>query len=645
MSAATRKRRVAYGTWSSPVSARAVAAGSVRIGGLWLDGDDVYWTESRPHEQGRQTLLCRRGRGRVREIVAAPFSVRTRVHEYGGGAFAVYGGQVIFANDSDQRLYRVEPWGPVPLTAAGTDRYADLQFDHHRNRLLCVVERQRPESEPENWLASVDLATGRVALLARGADFYAFPRLDPTGQRLAFLSWNHPAMPWDACELWVADVRGDGFLAAGVRVAGGPDEAIFQPGWSPAGELTFVSDRSGFANLYRLAPGGRAVCLCAMAADFATPLWVFGLSTYAWLDQRKLACLYQRAGCWHLATLDAKRSRLDPVTTDLTELGSLFAGRGRAVFLGGSARRATALHTFDASSGKVRLFHRPAGIALAPAGIAQPRAFDFPTADDTMAHALLYLPANPDCEAPAGERPPLLVIGHGGPTASTSTALNPSIQFWTSRGFAVLDVNYRGSTGYGRAYRKLLDGRWGVADAEDCALGATALAEAGLVDGGRMAIRGSSAGGFTVLCALAFHDVFAAGASYYGVCDLEALANGTHKFESHYLDTLVGPYPARRDLYRARSPLYSAAAMSCPVIFFQGEQDRVVPKAQAEAMATALRQRGLVAPLWLFPDEQHGFRRQETIRAALTAELAFYRDVLGLAPPGAQRGRRAQAMK
>ena len=626
----TAKRRLPCGAWPSPLSADAVAAGSVRLGGLWLDGDDVYWTESRPQEQGRMTLLHKRGRGRVREIVPAPFSVRTRVHEYGGGAFAARRGQVIFANDGDQRLYRALPRGPVPLTAAGTDRYADLQFDRRRQRLLCVIERRREGGEPENFLAAVDLASGRTSPLLRGADFYAFPRLDPTGQRLAFLCWNHPAMPWDACELHVVDIRDDGSLAAPVRVAGGPEEAVFQPGWSPAGELTFVSDRSGFSNLYRVEAGGRPRCLCEMAADFAAPLWVFGLSTYAWLDQRTLLCLYQRQGLWQLATLDAKAGRLRPVTTGLTELGSLFASRGRAVFFGGSARQATALHVFTARPRRVRLLHRPPGIRLAPELIAEPRAFDFPTTDDTTAHGLLYLPANPACQARAGERPPLLVVGHGGPTAAASTTLNPSLQFWTSRGFAVLDVNYRGSTGYGRAYRKLLDGRWGIADVEDCVAGALALAEAGLCDGGRLAIRGSSAGGFTVLAALAFHDVFAAGASYYGVGDLEALAAETHKFESHYLDSLVGPYPACRDRYRTRSPLHSAAAMSCPVIFFHGEQDRVVPKAQAEAMAAALRRRGLAAPLWLFPDEQHGFRRRETIATALTAELAFYQEVFGI---------------
>jgi len=631
-----------YGVWPSPLAAEVVAAGSVRLSGLWLDGNTVYWTESRPREQGRLTLLSKRGNGPVRELLTAPYSARTRVHEYGGGAFAVHAGTVVFANDGDQRLYRLRGRKPVPLTAAGPLRYADLQFDAARDRLICVVEGAREGGEPENFLAAVALADGAVTPLHQGADFYASPRLDPTGRRLAFLSWDHPAMPWDDCRLSVAELRDDGSLADPVFVAGGDGEAVFQPAWSPTGELSFVSDRSGFHNLYRLGTDGRATCICEVAADFAAPMWVFGLSTYAWLDDRHLLCAYQQSGLWHLGTIAVADGTLTTIETGLTELGGLWASRGRAVFVGGSASQAMALQSFERRTRRVRLLHRVRRSPLPAKAVAHPRAFDFPTADGETAHALLYPPHLPGYQGQPDERPPLLVIGHGGPTGSTSTALNLAIQFWTSRGFAVLDVNYRGSTGYGRRYRKLLDGQWGVADVEDCVAGAAALAQAGLVDGGRMAIRGSSAGGLTVLCALAFHDTFAAGASYYGVCDLESLATDTHKFESHYLESLIGPYPARRDLYRARSPLHAADRISCPVIFFQGEEDRVVPKAQSEAMAAALRQRGLPAPLHLFPGEQHGFRRKETIATTLTAELDFYGRVFGLRPPRAHRRRRAR---
>ena len=626
------KREVPCGAWPSPLGADAVAASSVRISGLCLDGGDLYWSESRPFEQGRLTLLRKRSDGPTEELLPAPFSVRTRVHEYGGGAFTAASDLVVFSNDSDQRLYRLDATaaGPVVLTAPSPTRYADLQLDLERRRVICVAESARERREPENFLASASLDTGEIAPLLRGADFYAFPRVDPAGKRLSFLCWNHPAMPWDACELHVASFRADGSLAPSVKVAGGAEEAIFQPAWSPSGELTFVSDRNGFSNLYRLDAHGELTCLAAMEADFAMPMWVFGLSTHAWLDDDTLVCIFQRSGCWHLATLQPATARLDVVDTKLTELGPIVAGQGRAVFVGGSASESSALYTFEAKARKPRLVHRPAPNPLASAAIARPRPFDFSTARNQVSHGLLYLPCSESCAAPAGTRPPLVVICHGGPTGSTSTAFNPSIQFWTSRGFAILDVNYRGSTGYGRAYRKLLDGQWGIADVEDCVAGATALAEQGLVDGGRMAIRGSSAGGFTVLCALAFHQTFAAGASYYGVCDLEALAADTHKFESRYLDSLVGPYPERRDVYRARSPVWAADGMTCPAIFFHGQQDRVVPVAQAEAMAAALRRRGLAAPIMIFPDEQHGFRRQETIASCLTAELAFYREVFGL---------------
>jgi dipeptidyl aminopeptidase/acylaminoacyl peptidase len=629
----TAKRSAPCGTWPSLLPASAVAAGSVRVGGLWLDGADLYFTESRPAQQGRMTLLLKRGDAPACEILPAPFSVRSRVHEYGGGAFAVSQDLVVFANDADQRLYRLDVGAamPAPLTAPGPIRYADLQFDRGQERVICVAERARDGNEPENFIASVSLATGAVEPLLRGADFYAFPRLDPAGERLAFLTWQHPAMPWDACELMLAGIRSDGSLDRPVKLAGGASEAIFQPVWSPAGELTFVSDRTGFFNLYRQNPDGHATCLCGMEADFAAPLWVFGLSTYGWLDEKTLACLYQSSGFWRLAILDPQSGRLEPVDTDLTELASIVAGQGHAVFVGGSAAQVSAIHRLDGKSREVTLLHRPAGIAFPQEAIAQPRAVDFPSPGGATAHALFYPPHNPAWASMPGESPPLLVTCHGGPTASASTALNLGIQYWTSRGFAVLDVNYRGSTGYGRAYRKMLDGAWGVADVEDCVAGAQGLAAQGLVDGARMAIRGSSAGGLTVLCALAFHDTFAAGASYYGVSDLVALAEDTHKFESRYLESLVGPYPARADLYRARSPIHAAARLSCPVIFFQGAEDRVVPPTQAEAMAAALRARGLAAPLLLFPGEQHGFRREETIRRALEAELDFYCDVFSIA--------------
>lgn len=620
------------GSWPSTITPEAVASGSVRLSGVCLDSAEpeaVYWLESRSAEKGRLTLLRKRG-GTVEELLQAPFSVRNRVHEYGGGAFAVADGVVIFCNDSDQQLYRLDTRspshrGPEPLTACPGVRFADLQIDRGRDRVICVAERARAGGEPENLLVQVELASGAVTDLVAGADFYAFPRLDPRGHRLAYLCWNHPDMPWDACELHVAEIASDGSPVADVRIAGGSAESIFQPSWSPDGVLHFVSDRSGFGNLYRVSNDGAFACVCPMEAEFSTPLWVFGLSTYGWLDEHTLACVYQSDGFWHLARLATDTGQLTRVSSDLTELGWVFAHGGHAVLVGGSPAKEPALYRFDGEH--VELFHTPAEHRMREETVSLPRSIDFLTSEGATSHGLFYPPTSPSYAPLPEEKPPLLVISHGGPTGSTATALNLAIQFWTSRGFGVLDVNYRGSTGYGRAYRKMLDGNWGLFDVDDCVAGARALASQGLVDGRRMAIRGSSAGGLTVLCALAFHDVFSAGASYYGVCDLVALAKDTHKFESRYLDSLVGPYPEREDLYRARSPVYAAERISCPVIFFQGTEDRVVPPAQAQAMVEALRQRGLEAPLFLFPDEQHGFRRRETVIAALTAELDFYRKV------------------
>jgi dipeptidyl aminopeptidase/acylaminoacyl peptidase len=637
------KRIIPFGAWPSTLGADRVAEGSVRLGGIALDGDYVYWVESRAAESGRLALVRKRAGGAhaAEDVVLAPFSVRTRVHEYGGGAFVVKSGLMVFANDGDQQLYCFDtrqplPWQPERLTDRSDLRFADLQIDTLRQRVICVCEKKRDGTEPENFIASVELAnglaSGAVSVLAAGADFYAFPRLNPSGDGLAFLRWNHPAMPWDATFLDVADVAPDGSLGPARTVAGGTDESIFQPGWSPAGELCFVSDRSGFSNLYRLGADGNASCLAARDADFATPLWVFGLSTYAWLDGRTVACVFQQSGLWSLGLLSGPH--FETVATDLTELGMLFADQGRAVFVGGSAAHAPALYTLDAR-GEIALFHRPSPDLLAEGAVSKPRPVSFPTSNGAVAHGLLYLPCHPDCEGPSSEQPPLLVISHGGPTGSTSSALSLPTQFWTNRGFAVLDVNYRGSTGYGRAYRKALDGQWGIFDVDDCVAGARMLAEQGVVDGKRMAIRGSSAGGFTVLCALTFHDTFAAGASYYGVSDLEALAKDTHKFESRYLDTLIGAYPERRDLYEARSPIHATERLRCPVIFFQGLEDRVVPPAQAENMVAALRHRGIEAPLVTFPGEQHGFRRKENISRALDAELAFYRRIFRIAADAA----------
>ena len=624
-----------YGSWKSPVTAELIASGTVGLGQSALDGDDTCWVEMRPAEGGRSLVVRRTADGQTTDVTPVPFNVRTRVHEYGGGAFCVAQGTVYFSNFSDGRLYRQAPnETPRPLTPDGPFRYADLVIDHYRRRLLCVREDHGADGhQPINTLVSVPLdGIGSPRLLMAGADFYSTARLSPDGARLAWLTWNHPNMPWDGTELWLGEIKADGSLGRGERVAGGADESIFQPEWSPDGVLHFVSDRSGWWNLYRWRTG-RIEPLCEKAAEFGLPQWIFGGATYAFVTAKEIACTYSERGLRRLATLDTRTLVLTPLQTGLTDFDGVRAAPGRVVFNGGSPTQALATMQLDLHTERIDVLRPSMDVVVDEGYISRPEAVEFPTEHRRTAHAFFYPPRNQDYMGAPGQRPPLLVMSHGGPTAATSSTLRLAVQFWTSRGIAVLDVNYGGSTGYGRAYRQRLDGQWGVVDVDDCVNGARYLVNRGLVDGNRLAIRGSSAGGYTTLCALTFRDVFKAGASYYGIGDLEALAKDTHKFESHYEERLVGPYPARRDLYRARSPIHFTDRLSCPLIFFQGLDDKVVLPNQAEAMVAALRAKKLPVAYVPFAGEQHGFRRSDTIRRALEAELYFYSRVFNFQLP------------
>jgi len=622
-----------YGSWKSPITAELIASGTIGLGQIVLDGNDTYWVEMRPSEGGRSVLVRRTPDGQTCDVTPAPFNVRTRVHEYGGGAFAVAGGSVYFSHFSDARLYRQDPAGaPRPLTGEGSFRFADLEIDRRRGRVICVCEdHSAARHEPVNTLVGIgyDGDAGPL-VLAAGNDFYSSPRLSPDGTRLAWLSWNHPNMPWDGTELWVGEMDDDGLLGQCERVAGGPAESIFQPEWSPDGVLHFVSDRTAWWNLYRYR-GGQVEALCPKAAEFGLPQWTFGMSMYGFASADQTVCTYAEGGVRHLAWLDTRTLVLTPLEIDLSEFDGVRVAPDRAVFIAGSPTQPLALTQLDLRTGGLDVLRRSNEVVVEAGYIARAEAVEFPTRDGPTAYAFFYRPHNHDYGAPPGERPPLLVLSHGGPTAATSSTLRLVVQFWTSRGIAVLDVNYGGSTGYGRAYRQRLDGQWGIVDVDDCVSGARFLVERGLVDGNRLIIRGSSAGGYTTLCALTFRDVFKAGASYYGIGDLEALANDTHKFESRYEEWLVGPYPARRDLYRARSPIHFTDRLSCPVIFFQGLDDKIVSPNQAEAMVAALRAKKLPVAYVPFEGEQHGFRRAETIRRALEAELYFYARVFGFA--------------
>ncbi len=625
---------IPFGEWASPITTRLLVADSVRLGGIALDGDCAYWLEGRPSEGGRNALVCRDGEGLTRDVLPAPFNVRTRAHEYGGGAFLVSDGCIWFSNYEDQRLYQCrDATPPRPLTGIGPWRYADMILDAHRARLICVREDHGGNgSEAINTLVAVGLHDGAVQVLAEGHDFYASPCLSGDGRRLAWITWDHPDMPWDSACLWLAEVSDDGTLAGPERIAGGNGESVFQPAFREDGVLFFVSDPDGWWNLHCRDDDVR--CVLPMQAEFGRPQWQFGMSTYGFDSGRGIVCCYSLDGFWHLARLSVDDGKLEPIDTEFTDIQAIAVAGNRALVIGGGATRTAVVAMVDTANGATSVLRESAPRAFHEDFVSLPEAIDFATGDGEHAHAFYYPPCNPDYRGPEDERPPLIVIGHGGPTGATSATLNLSLQYWTSRGFAVLDVNYRGSTGFGRGYRELLAGRWGIADVEDCIKGARHLADTGRVDGARLVIRGSSAGGYTTLAALTFHDDFAAGASYYGISDLETLAQDTHKFESRYLDRLIGAYPAQRDRYVARSPIHAVDRLSCPVIFFQGLDDAVVPPSQAERMVEALRSKGLPVAYLAFEGEQHGFRKAETIERTLQAELLFYARVFDFTPAG-----------
>ena len=677
-----------YGTWTSPLSAADVAAGGLRLGGVSLDGDDIYWLEGRPREGGRYALVRRTPDGGIADVTPPEINIRSRVHEYGGAAYVVAHGTVYCANLADQRVYRISDAVAEPVTPSGAWFYADFEIDSRHQRLICVREDHTQEGrEPVNTLVNIPigptdhLRPSRVAarpaqpvpagrsvfadrpggppklcakpeaghdqrpqsaghVLVSGTDFYSTPRLSPDGSRLAWLSWNHPSMPWDGTELWVAPVGASGALEESLRVAGGPDESIYQPGWSPDGTLHYVSDRDGWWKFYRATNDSNDSNDPNVTndptvghAEFGRPQWVFGTSTWAFAGPSCLVVSYTRDGKWHLATIDVQNGALTELATHLQPHDWIAANATHAVLVAGSSTQPDAVVRLELASGTVETLRTASSVQLDAGYISVAKTIEFPTAAGQTAHAFYYPPRNKDFAAPAGEKPPLVVISHGGPTSAARPTLDLQIQYWTSRGFAVADVNYGGSSGYGRAYRQRLNGQWGHVDVADVIHAAQFLAAQGKADRDRAVIRGGSAGGYTTLAALTFRpEAFKAGASYYGVSDLEVLALDTHKFESRYSHSLVGPYPAAKAIYRARSPIHAIDRLACPLILFQGLEDKVVPPNQSQMMADAVRAKGLPVAYFAFEGEQHGFRKAETIIRSLEAELYFYGAVFGFVP-------------
>ena len=622
-------QRLPHGSWPSPIDAGGIAAGSLRLSQPRWDGGSLYWIEGRPAEGGRQVLMRADAEGAISEVSPPAVNVRTRVHEYGGGDYDVRDGVAYYARFDDQRVYRVAAGGGAaaePVTAPGAC-YADLTLSPDGRWLAAVEERPRETGEAENRIVAIPTAGGAPLTVAAGHDFFSFPRFAPDGDRIVWTAWDHPGMPWDGTVLYRAGFSA-GRADAPRAVAGGASESIFQPSFSPGGRLAFVTDRSGWWNLALLQESGVAD-VCPRAAEFGRPQWVFGLSTHAFVGEDAILCIVASGGWDGLARVDLATGTLTSIDVPYRRIDGLCVAKGRACFVGAGPDRAPAVVALDLASGALREVRSGLAFAVSPALVSVPEAIEFATDDGARSHAFLYRPRNPDAAAPAGERPPLLVKSHGGPTGAALPVLDLRVQYWTSRGFAVVDVNYRGSVGYGRPYREALRGAWGIADVADCIAAARYLEGEGEVDSARLAISGGSAGGYTTLCALTFHDVFHAGASHYGIGDLEALVRDTHKFESRYLDGLIGPYPERRDLYRERSPIHFTDRLSCPVIFFQGLEDRVVLPNQAEAMVAALAERGVTHAYVAFPGEQHGFRRAENICTALEGELGFYAQVFG----------------
>jgi len=617
-----------YGAWKSPITSDLIVEGSVGLGQPTFDGADVYWIEMRPKEGGRNVIVKRSANGACVDVTPLPFNARTRVHEYGGGEYLVNNGIVYFSNFSDQRIYRQEgEAAPEALTGVGDVRYADACLDHARGRIICVREdHTNQSSEAGNSIVSVNLQPGDDygAILIEGNDFYSSPRLSPDGSQLAWLTWNHPNMPWDGCELWVGEFGEDGKLASTRWVAGGAAEAIFQPEWSPEGVLYFASDRSGWWNLERISPDEGIEGVYQTKAELGMAQWVFGMSLYAFASTDLIVCSHVEHGVSTLATLDVRSGKLTSIDCPFTDIQYLRAAKGQAVFRGGSPTDVASIAKLDLNTGQFETLRRSNDLEIYPRYFSVPRAIEFPTEGGLIAYGFFYPPQNPDYRAPENEKPPLIVKSHGGPTAAASTALSLSVQYWTSRGFAVLDVNYGGSTGYGRQYRERLNKRWGIVDVDDCVNGARYLAFRGEVDGERLIIMGGSAGGYTTLCALTFRNVFKAGASHFGISNAESMARDTHKYESQYLTGLLGPYPERKDIYFDRSPINFPEQLSCPVIFFQGLEDKVVPPSQAETMVEAIRAKGIPVSYVAFPGEQHGFRQAKNIKRALDGELYFY---------------------
>jgi len=648
-----------YGNWLSTISSELIAGDSISIDEPLLTAEAIYYIERRPQESGR-CVIVKVSNNKATDILPAPFSARSRVHEYGGGCYCIAEKQIFFINDSDQDIYCVKNHQIKRITTSTNNRFADFIYDKKHHRLIAVCESHNND-HVTNAIVSINVKTGELFTLEQGHDFYASPRLNTQTSQLCWQSWNHPNMPWDGNSLWLADINKTGLIENKKHIAGGDNISVFQPQWSPDDTLHFISDDSGWWHLYRYTESSlpekkqtsKITQLSEGQKELGLPQWVFAQSSYAFIDNTHIICCYQSQGRSSLALLSVaenvtEKTAFTTIPTIWQEFSSIKAAKNKLCFIAASSASfpqlisATISSTFGDHkppflSHSVIKYSCQLPVAKEYYSAAQSKTFT--NRHKQKVYANYYPPTNPNYQSQTNNNthnnddkaaPPLIIICHGGPTGQASAALDPKKQFWTSRGFALLDVNYSGSTGYGRQYRERLNGKWGLLDVQDCCDAALYAVSQGLANKNQLIIRGSSAGGYTVLSALTFENVFSAGASYYGIAELCSLASHTHKFESRYLDRLIGPYPESKFLYQQRSPINSSEQLNCPVIFFQGLEDRVVPKEQAEKMFEALNKKGLPVAVQYYAGEQHGFRKAETIMQSLENELSFYQLIFGL---------------
>jgi dipeptidyl aminopeptidase/acylaminoacyl peptidase len=626
----SEKQKAAFGSWKSPITTDLMLSDSVGLGEISVYGNDVYWIEMRPQEKGRYVVVKRTPDGQQTDVIPAEFNARSRVHEYGGGSYLMTEKGLVFTNFSDQALYLVNSENDcLQLTYSEACRYADMIYDKNNERLICVREDHSDENnEAVNTIVAVSLSERKdEQILVEGADFYSNPRISYDGKQLCWISWQHPNMPWDNTSLYLAEINNGGELAASVHIAGGNNEAVCQPVWSPDNTLYFVSDRSNWWNLCCVTSDTNEhviESIIEIEAEFAVPQWSFRECNYDFVNKDSILAIYRQKGLAYIALININEKLLETLELPYTDFDSIVSNENKSWFLAASPTKFPSVIEYDIKQKKSSVLRKANNLSIDEKNISIGEFLNFPVDNNNNAHAFFYRPENKDFIGLDGEKPPLMVISHGGPTGESHNGLKMVVQFFSSRGFAVLDVNYGGSSGYGRAYRQRLNGEWGIVDVNDCSKAALYVAEQGWVDKERLAIRGGSAGGFTTLAALAFTDVFKAGASHYGVSDLEALAMETHKFESRYMDSMIGPYPEEQELYKMRSPVHAVDKLSCPVIFFQGLEDKIVLPNQAEMMVDALKEKGIPVAYIAYEGEQHGFRQAKNIKRTLEAELYFY---------------------